>query len=172
MRPSIKWCTVHQKICWMSENTEHMVNKIMHWKGSCYFTSSWIFFAASCLSLITRNSANSNIKNPWPTSPNMMANRNGNVMMVYGAEKNKCDNFWSSSEHPQIFTWINLPVASDTISIHNILETAGELVGTLVCWWIFIAFHAIQNWRYCATTLFLKYQAQSKKVAFKIAALN
>lgn len=51
------------------------------------FTSSLIFFDISHFSLTTINSANNVIMQPWPASPNMTANKNGNVITVYGAAK-------------------------------------------------------------------------------------
>lgn len=52
-------------------------------------TSLSVFFACKGFSFQTIHAAKVAIKNPWPRSPNMTANKNGNEMMVYGAESLK-----------------------------------------------------------------------------------
>lgn len=40
-------------------------------------------------------------------------------------------------------TWVDLSVGSDTISIHNILEPRGELVGLVVSRWSLFGLHSV-----------------------------
>lgn len=49
-------------------------------------TSSLIFIAMSLRSKPTSRRAAISMTAPWPASPNITANKNGNVMMVHGAE--------------------------------------------------------------------------------------
>jgi hypothetical protein len=50
-----------------------------------FYTSLSVFFAANGFSRSTKKAANKNIKHPWPRSPNITANKNGKLIMVYGA---------------------------------------------------------------------------------------
>jgi len=48
-------------------------------------TSLLVFFFINFFSQITMYSPNASKMRPWPASPNIMANRNGKVMIVYSA---------------------------------------------------------------------------------------
>ena len=50
-----------------------------------FLTSPFIFAAISAFSLITIQAANANMIVPWPASPNITANKNGKVVVVYNA---------------------------------------------------------------------------------------
>lgn len=52
-------------------------------------TSLSVFFADKGFSRHTIHAPKSAIMMPWPRSPNIMANRKGNVMIVYGATERK-----------------------------------------------------------------------------------
>jgi hypothetical protein len=56
-------------------------------------TSLSDFFAAKGFSRRTIQAANSAMSVPCPRSPNIIAKRNGNVMIVYGAGKQATDVF-------------------------------------------------------------------------------
>lgn len=52
-------------------------------------------------------------------------------------------------------TWIDLSVCSNTVSIHNVLETRGELVGLVVSRWSLFGLHSVQDGGNRGTTPFL-----------------
>ncbi len=52
-------------------------------------------------------------------------------------------------------TWIDLSVRSDAVSVHNVLETGGELVGLVVSRWSLFGLHSVQDGGNCGATPFL-----------------
>jgi len=46
-----------------------------------------------------------------------------------------------------LLTWVNLPIASNTIWIYQILETSCKFIGAIECRWGFCSFNHIQKWR-------------------------
>lgn len=105
-------------------------------------TSLLLFLSLGSFSSRTIQRAAKDMSNPWPTSPNITANRKGNVIMVYTAAEarkgkkrkrlNKlvafdlCFNrvIWWIKWQRQ--TWIDLPVTGHSVSVNNALETSCE----------------------------------------------
>lgn len=52
-------------------------------------------------------------------------------------------------------TWVDLSVGRDSVSVDDVLEHTGELVGPIVCWRRHLRHHTVQNRWYTASTLFL-----------------
>jgi glucose-6-phosphate isomerase len=52
-------------------------------------------------------------------------------------QEGECDNREDS--------WVDFPVAGDTVSIDNSLETAEKFVCSVVSWWLLLSFHAVQD---------------------------
>lgn len=53
-------------------------------------------------------------------------------------------------------TWVDLSVGSDAVSIHDVLESRGELVGLVESRWSLFGLHSVQDGRNCGTTPFLQ----------------
>lgn len=65
---------------------KHPIKSIMYLPLKKVKKISFLLLSAIIFSSFqTRYSANNSIISPWPASPNMTANRNGNVMIVNGA---------------------------------------------------------------------------------------
>lgn len=62
---------------------------LMGCTSSLILTSLVLFWARRLFSLMTIQSAKPSMTAPWPQSPNITANKNGKVMIVYGAAGRK-----------------------------------------------------------------------------------
>lgn len=72
-----------------AKNINFGKRKMSTWGSERCCTSLSVFLADRGFSRHTIQAPNSAMIIPWPRSPNMMANRKGNVMIVYGAAEKK-----------------------------------------------------------------------------------
>ena len=67
-------------------------------------------------------------------------------------------------------TWVNLPVAANSIRVHNVLEAWGELVGLVVGGWGLFGLHPVEDGRHSGAALLL--HVRQHKIQYTFTDMN